>query len=206
MNEANVVGQKMDTFRGSQMKLSATVEKLQIQLGEALAPVMRVLADFLGGVVIPGLENMGRAVTAVWDAVKPFADLLHWVAVYVIQKTLVPAIEALVGWLKPLSDALAGAGKAIGDWWGNVTAVVGAGVEAIKKELGVVGEAQEELAESFGEGMEDVADEVEENFSLMDLKAEETALTVEDMAGKLEKQFGLIAAAASENLSSFCQY
>jgi len=200
-----VVGEKLDTLKGAQMKLAAATERLQILFGKALAPVVSAVADFISRYFIPAIEWLGARFMDLWNAIKPVADFLYWLAVYIIQKYVIPAFQWLADVLKPVTDALGTVASWIGQAWDWICNAVGQATETIKNALGMTEEAHEELAETVETATEEVAESYEENFGLAELKAEEFQMSVEEIAENLMKQYGIMKAETAKDLASIAK-
>jgi len=158
-----IVDAKTDTLAGTQARLDAVMENLQLTLGEGLAPVMEFVAEILENYLIPLLEDVIPPIVAiianVMTLIKFFVNWGKVIAHYVQ-----PIISSLIAYLEPLIDAFMLIADTIAyfisttmERWDNFATNLDEGTEDII-----------DTAELLEDAFDNVADEVVESFEEID--------------------------------------
>ena len=182
-----VVDAKTDTLAGSQARLDALMENLQLTVGEGLAPIMMVMADIMEDVLIPVMKEVLKPIM-VWIA--RLSGLINFIVALgkIIAHYLAPIITRITQFLQPLVDALAEVQAAIE----YVTGTIAGAVETMALDIEESSIDIVDAADLIDEAFEDVADSALDSFDVItegiDDMADEVTSTWDTLVGDVNDQ------------------
>lgn len=148
-----IVDQKTDTLMGTQQRLEAMFENMQLTLGEALAPALRFIADIIEKHVVPALNVFFGAIKFISDAIGWWVELFNDITT-VIENHFAPAIEGVTSFLAPFAEVVTNIGNALNDFFGGIA-------EGIDEARQAISDAADEITED----VEFIGHELEHTFN-----------------------------------------
>ncbi len=183
----DIVDAKTDTLAGTQARLDAMMENLQLTLGEGLAPVMAFVAEILEDYLIPFLEDVIPPIVAIIDAVMLVIKFfVSWGKI--MSHYLQPIINNVVAYLQPLIDAFMVVADTIGFFISSTMEKADDWAISLEDSIEDVADA----ADLLGDVFDDVADSAVESFEVItegiDDMADEVVSTWDTMVGDINAQ------------------
>jgi hypothetical protein len=182
-----IVDAKTDTLAGTQARLDAMMENLQLTLGEALAPAALFFAEIMENTLIPLFEDILPPIMAVIDVTMKL--LKFWINLgKVIAHYLQPLIDRMVAHFQPLVDAL----MVVAEVVAYLTDTIIGSVNDMALEIEESTEEIIDVADLIGDAFVDVADSAVESFEVItegvDDMADEVVSTWDTMVGDVNDQ------------------
>lgn len=143
----DIVDAKTDTLAGTQDRLNALMENLQLTVGEALAPVMRFFADIMENTIIPIFEAIIPPIMAVVDGVFQLIKFFFNLG-KIIMNYLKPIFDAIYTFLKPLIDVIKGIVDAIMFLFGAIIEGANSAATAVDDVANAVDDASDSMTTS----------------------------------------------------------
>ena len=185
-----IVDAKTDTLAGTQARLDAMMENLQLTLGEALAPAALFFAEIMENTLIPLFEDILPPVMDVIDVTMKL--LKFWINLgKVIAHYLQPLIDRMVAHFQPLVDAL----MVVAEVVAYLTDTIIGSVNDMALEIEESTEEIIDVADLIGDAFVDVADVVVESFDTIEEG-------LDDMADNVANTWDSIVSNTNEQIQS----
>ena len=189
-----IVDQKVDTLMGTQQRLQAMFENMQITLGEALAPALRFIADVIEKHVVPVLNHFFGVIKWISDAIGWWVELFNDITA-IIQNHFAPAIEGVTDFLAPFAEAVTNIGNAINDFFGGIA-------ENIDNARQAIADAADEITDDVEDIGRELTHTFNEQHDMMRMWREDWADTANSVGSDTEDLAETVGNAFSQILDS----